>query len=183
MLKTAMITSFPSLLQSSNMSFPFTEHMNKCRLNLGFSALSVTVVLFQAALETMRWKELEETRERAAKLRGEGLASRNSAGVRPVTTLRCWETSDRPIYRFGGHLEFYFSQKDIMGDLERKCTHGCGYKFGLKIVKLVFILYPLFHTIINLRQKKMWSTFIPMTCMHLLSWASHNIYSRRQSNR
>jgi len=42
----------------------------------------------KAALETMRWKELEETRERAAKLRGEGLASRNSAGVRPVTTLR-----------------------------------------------------------------------------------------------
>ena len=71
------------------MSFSFTEHKGKCRLNLGFSALSVTVVLFQAALETMRWKELEETRERAAKLRGEGLASRNSAGVRPVTTLRC----------------------------------------------------------------------------------------------
>ena len=117
--------------------------MDKCRLNLGFSALSVTVVLFQAALETMRWKELEETRERAAKLRGEGLASRNSAGVRPVTTLRCWETSDRPIYRFGGHLEFYFSQKDIMEDLESKCTHGCGYKFGLI----------LFHAIINLRQK------------------------------
>ena len=40
-----------------------------------------------------------------------------------------------------------------MGDLERKCTHGCGDKFGLKIVKLVFILYPLFHTIINVRQK------------------------------
>ena len=36
----------------------------------------------------MRWKELEQTREKAAKLRGEGLASRNSAGVRPVTTLR-----------------------------------------------------------------------------------------------
>ncbi|XP_068709069.1 cilia- and flagella-associated protein 99-like isoform X2 [Montipora foliosa] len=42
----------------------------------------------KAALEKMRWKELEETRERAAKLRGEGLASRNSAGVRPMTTLR-----------------------------------------------------------------------------------------------
>lgn len=47
-------------------------------------------VFFQAALEKMRWKELEQTREKAAKLRGEGLASRNSAGVRPVTTLR-WE--------------------------------------------------------------------------------------------
>ena len=52
------------------------------------SLLSVGIILFQAALEKMRWKELEETRERAAKLRGEGLASRNSAGVRPMTTLR-----------------------------------------------------------------------------------------------
>ncbi|KAJ7370390.1 Cilia- and flagella-associated protein 99 [Desmophyllum pertusum] len=42
----------------------------------------------KAALEKMRWRELEQTREKAAKLRGEGLASRNSAGVRPVTTLR-----------------------------------------------------------------------------------------------
>ena len=50
--------------------------------------LTVKVILFQAALEKMRWRELEETREKAAKLRGDGLASRNSAGVRPVMTLR-----------------------------------------------------------------------------------------------
>ena len=42
----------------------------------------------QASLEEMRWRELEETREKAAKLRGEGLRSRTSAGVKPVTTLR-----------------------------------------------------------------------------------------------
>ncbi|CAH3015002.1 unnamed protein product [Porites evermanni] len=42
----------------------------------------------KAALEKMRWRELEQTREKAAKLRSEGLASRNSAGVRPVTTLK-----------------------------------------------------------------------------------------------
>ena len=48
----------------------------------------MTVVLFQAALEKMRWRELEQTREKAAKLRSEGLASRNSTGVRPVTTLK-----------------------------------------------------------------------------------------------
>ncbi|KAL9982729.1 hypothetical protein ACROYT_G004813 [Oculina patagonica] len=49
----------------------------------------------KAALEKMRWKELEETREKAAKLRGEGLASRNSAGVRPVTTLRNQQKATR----------------------------------------------------------------------------------------
>ncbi|KXJ14416.1 cilia- and flagella-associated protein 99 [Exaiptasia diaphana] len=43
-------------------------------------------------IEEMRWKELEETRERAAKLRGDGLASRTSNGVRPVAKLR----SQRP---------------------------------------------------------------------------------------
>ena len=53
-----------------------------------FALAIMTVVLFQAALEKMRWRELEETREKAAKLRSEGLASRNSAGVRPVTTLK-----------------------------------------------------------------------------------------------
>lgn len=42
----------------------------------------------QASLEEMRWRELEETQEKAAKLRGEGLRSRNSAGVKPVTALR-----------------------------------------------------------------------------------------------
>ncbi|CAH3117094.1 unnamed protein product [Porites lobata] len=42
----------------------------------------------KADLEKMRWRELEQTREKAAKLRSEGLASRNSAGVRPVTTLK-----------------------------------------------------------------------------------------------
>lgn len=49
----------------------------------------------KAALEKMRWKELEQTREKAAKLRGEGLASRNSAGVRPVTTLRNQRTTTK----------------------------------------------------------------------------------------
>lgn len=49
----------------------------------------------KAALEKMRWRELEETRERAAKLRGDGQASRNSAGVRPVTTLRNQRTATR----------------------------------------------------------------------------------------
>jgi len=49
----------------------------------------------KAALEKMRWRELEETREKAAKLRGDGLASRNSAGVRPVTTLRNQRTTTR----------------------------------------------------------------------------------------
>ena len=58
------------------------------RLYFIFALLTMTVVLFQAALEKMRWRELEETREKAAKLRSEGLASRNSAGVRPVTTLK-----------------------------------------------------------------------------------------------
>ena len=58
------------------------------RLYFIFALLTMTVVLFQGALEKMRWRELEETREKAAKLRSEGLASRNSAGVRPVTTLK-----------------------------------------------------------------------------------------------
>ena len=58
------------------------------RLCFIFALLTMTVVSFQAALEKMRWRELEETREKAAKLRSEGLASRNSAGVRPVTTLK-----------------------------------------------------------------------------------------------
>lgn len=49
----------------------------------------------KAALEKMRWKELEQTREKAAKLRGDGLASRNSAGVRPVTTLRNQRTTTK----------------------------------------------------------------------------------------
>ena len=53
-----------------------------------FALLTMTVALFQAALEKMRWRELEQTREKAAKLRSEGLATRNSAGVRPVTTLK-----------------------------------------------------------------------------------------------
>ena len=60
---------------------------NRC-LCFIFALLTMTVVLFQAALEKMRWRELEQTREKAAKLRSEGLASRNSAGVRPVTTLK-----------------------------------------------------------------------------------------------
>ncbi|KAK3705681.1 hypothetical protein QZH41_009514, partial [Actinostola sp. cb2023] len=38
-------------------------------------------------IEEMRWRELEKTREKAAKLRGDGLASRTSTGVRPVTKL------------------------------------------------------------------------------------------------
>ena len=59
-----------------------------CCLCFIFALLTMTAVLFQAALEKMRWRELEETREKAAKLRSEGLASRNSAGVRPVTTLK-----------------------------------------------------------------------------------------------
>ena len=59
-----------------------------CCLCFIFALLTMTVVLFQAALEKMRWRELEETREKGAKLRSEGLASRNSAGVRPVTTLK-----------------------------------------------------------------------------------------------
>ena len=42
----------------------------------------------QKAIEEMRWRELEQTQEKTAKLRGAGLASRNSAGVRPVTTLK-----------------------------------------------------------------------------------------------
>ncbi|XP_032240106.2 cilia- and flagella-associated protein 99 isoform X1 [Nematostella vectensis] len=42
----------------------------------------------KSKIEELRWRELEGTREKAAKLRSEGLNSRTSGGVRPVTSLR-----------------------------------------------------------------------------------------------
>lgn len=80
-----------SILTSPNFSLElFSSYFVSGKWSNRFHQFHMRTVFFQAALEKMRWKELEQTREKAAKLRGEGLASRNSAGVRPVTTVR-WE--------------------------------------------------------------------------------------------
>jgi len=60
---------------------------------MGFFDNVVTPKLFhlshrQGRIEEMRWRELEETHERAAKLRSNGLASRTSTGVKPAVKLR-----------------------------------------------------------------------------------------------
>ena len=81
------------ILTSPNFSLElFSSYFVSGKWSNRFHQFHMRIAFFQAALEKMRWKELEQTREKAAKLRGEGLASRNSAGVRPVTTLR-WENN------------------------------------------------------------------------------------------
>lgn len=79
-LSTNLVTSHTSVQVAGIPLLDYTVHL--------LTMLTLKLFLFKAALEKMRWRELEETREKAAKLRGDGQASRNSAGVRPVTTLR-----------------------------------------------------------------------------------------------